>query len=367
MRGRRQRSRTIAGVALALGGAVAMAALALSLAGGTPAPQVVAEPVSRDGASTVVVPRPALAGVTQTDSLAVVATQLESRAAAPAPVVAIDAPSAALAVAPGTRLDASVAGTPPVADTALGAGEDFVFDDYFVHVPAGLVEPARVLVVLHGMGGAGRDMCDSVRAWADRERWMLVGPTFGYGDWTDPEQVAREGPRLIPRLAQILDELPTKIGRAIQPRVALYGFSRGGQMAHRFAMLYPQRVQTVAILAAGTYTLPLRETTLGSERVALRYPLGAADWQERFGRDLDVGALRGIRFWIGVGADDREPGLPAPWTPYLGDGRVERAHRFAEILQGADVAVQVTEFPGVGHDISDAERDAALAFLTASR
>jgi hypothetical protein len=130
-------------------------------------------------------------------------------------------------------------------------------------------------------------------------------------------------------------------------------------------MLYPQRVQAVAILAAGTYTLPLRETTVGSQTVALRYPLGAADLPERFGRDLDVGALRGVAFWIGIGADDRQPGLPAPWTPYLGDGRVERAHRFAAILETLNVAVQVAEFPGVGHDVSDAERDAALAFLAA--
>jgi pimeloyl-ACP methyl ester carboxylesterase len=135
-------------------------------------------------------------------------------------------------------------------------------------------------------------------------------------------------------------------------------------MAHRFAMVYPERVKGVVILAAGTYTLPLREAAVGGETVALRYPLGAADLRERFGRDLDLDALRRVPFWIGVGAEDRGTGLPALWTPLLGDGRVERAHRFAAALQSQAIPVHVAEFPGVGHDVGEAERDAALGFIS---
>jgi pimeloyl-ACP methyl ester carboxylesterase len=287
--------------------------------------------------------------------------------------------SAAREGGPGTTPDYTSAG--PVARPALdppaggplapdhpavvAPGADYAFDDHFVHVPARLAAPARVLVVLHGMGGAGREMCDSVRAWSDREGWVVVGPTFAYGDWTDPSQVAREEPRLVPRLARILDELPARLGRPLDTRVVLFGFSRGGQVAERFALVYPERVRGVVVLAAGTYTLPLREAIVDGEAVPLRYPFGVADLAERFGRDLDLAALRQVPFWIGVGAADNQPGLPAPWTPYLGDGRVERARRFAAALEGLGITARVQEFPGVGHELSEGERDAALAFVRA--
>ena len=91
------------------------------------------------------------------------------------------------------------AGPPPrTAEAPQAAAHEFTVEDYFVHVPHGVSDPAPVLVALHGMGGTGPGACDGVRSWADREGWVLVGPTFAYGDWTNPEQVAREGPSYLP-------------------------------------------------------------------------------------------------------------------------------------------------------------------------
>ena len=86
--------------------------------------------------------------------------------------------------------------------------------------------------------------------------------------------------------------------------------------------------------------------------------------RQRFGRDADLDGLRGVPFWIGVGAEDNDPSaVPPQWGPYLGNPRVERARRFGEVLQGLQVSAQVTEFPGLGHDISAAEHDQALAWV----
>jgi predicted esterase len=288
-------------------------------------------------------------------------------AAPPAAVVALSPPPN------GTNQPAAVArettAAPPAAPAAaVEPARDFTTEDYYVHVPAGVKDPAPVLVALHGMGGDGPGACDGVRAWADQEGWILVGPTFAYGDWTSPEEVAREGPRFLPRLAQILDELPDRIGHPVQSQVVLYGFSRGAQLAERFTLLYPERVKAAVVMSAGTYTLPLAEARVNGEGQALGYPFGTADLQARFGRGIDLDAVRRVSFWVAVGSEDNDPAaVPAQWSPFLGATRVERARRFAETLRGLGVPVQETEFPGLGHDIGAAEHDQALAWVRSIR
>ena len=330
----------VLGGIVAAGAVLVLAVLQVGSLGGAPAPRpVAAAPAARDGVSGAVLARPVLD---------------------PAPA---DAPAVAVAIPIDTNGSPAVASAPPAAPEPTPA-QDLVFDDYYVHVPPGVKAPAPVLVALHGMGGSGQGMCDGVRAWADREGWVLLGPTFNYGDWTNPAAVAAEEPRFLPRLGQMLDELPNRTGVVVQPRVVLYGFSRGAQLAARFTMLYADRVRGAVIMSGGTYTLPLREATVAGSAQPLPYPFGVADVRQRFGRDADLDALRGVPFWIGVGAEDNDPAaVPAQWSPYIGNTRVERARRFAETLQVLQVPVQETEFPGLGHDIGDAEHDQALAWV----
>src|SRR5581483_5075270 len=92
---------------------------------------------------------------------------------------------------------------------------------------------------------------------AAQNGWILVAPTFHYRDNFNPDSVLQDDTQLIPRLKQYLDELPARTGLPIRPRVLLYGFSRGGQIVHRFAEFYPDRTLAVALFAAGTYTLPV--------------------------------------------------------------------------------------------------------------
>src|SRR5579883_2542431 len=303
----RQRTRgaTILGIIVALSALLVLVALYLGLSGSA-ASRAAAAPVSHDGASAAVISRP----------------NLDPPADTPPVAIVVPAPDAASPAAPPAP--------------APSPAQDLVFDDYYVHVPPGVKDPAPVLVALHGMGGDG----------------------------TNPATVASEGPRFLPRLAQILDELPAKTGHLLQPRVALYGFSRGAQLADRFALLYPDRVRGVVLMSAGTYTLPFRTTTVSGSVQPLAYPFGVADVKQRFGRDANLDALPGIPFWIGVGAEDNDPSaVPAQWSPYLGNTRVERARRVAAALQSLNVSVQDTEFPGLGHDISAAEHDQALAWI----
>ena len=325
------RSRLITHPRLGIGVAVLIALVAFSILawGHDRSMSVVAAPVSRDGVSRTAPPRdplPAVEGV-GAESVAPAAP------ARPAP-----------RVEPGSEL---------------------VDGEYFVHIPPVLSDRMEVLVALHGMGGQGSEFCQALLSRSDRERWVVVAPTYAYGDWRDPNQVMREeSSRFIPRLHEFLEGLPDRTGLPLDRKASFYGFSRGAQLAQRFAMVYPEQTLGVAVLSGGTYTLPQASTMVDGQTVTLRYPFGTADLSERFGREFDPTALRGIPHWIGVGANDRNPAdLPRQWDAYEGNTRVARAQVFADRLRESGVPVQLTLFPGVDHAITDEITRGALDFI----
>lgn len=260
-------------------------------------------------------------------------------------------------------------GAPARAAPRVQPSENLSVNEFFVHVPPSLQGRLRVLVALHGMGGAGQPFCEALLARTDGEQWLVVAPTYQYGDWRDPYTVTREeSSRFIPRLAQFLSELPARTGLELEPRVVLLGYSRGAQLAQRFAMVYPEQTRAVAAISAGTYTLPLSTLEVEGRTVRLPYPFGVADLRERFGREFHAAALRDIPFWIGVGANDNNPAdVPRQWDPYLGTTRVERAQAFARQLAELGAPVQLTIFEGLDHAVSDEVRLKALDFLATAR
>lgn len=128
----------------------------------------------------------------------------------------------------------------------------------FVRFPQNSVpgQPLRVLVALHGIGGDGESFARDLTAAADQNGWVLVAPTIAYGDWMDPVQVAHEDAALINWLSDYLSQVPNQTDRPIDSGILLLGFSRGAQLAHRFAETYPERTVAVAVVSAGSYTLP---------------------------------------------------------------------------------------------------------------
>ena len=241
--------------------------------------------------------------------------------------------------------------------------------DLYVHVPprAEALQPLTVLLVLHGMGGNGPDMARDLVADADRNGWVLVAPTIAYRDWRDPEQVREDASENLPALKSLLEEMPARTGLALEPRALVYGFSRGGQAAHRLALFYPDSVRRVATFSCGTYTLPAERVRRGGAEVPLEFPYGVGDLARYQGEPFDPAAVRDVAFWLGVGGGDNQPGdVPRQWDPYIGTNRVDRAQAFATALAQLDVPTTLTVFPGAGHEISPEMQARAVAFLRQS-
>jgi pimeloyl-ACP methyl ester carboxylesterase len=225
-------------------------------------------------------------------------------------------------------------------------------------------QPLQVLVALHGMGGDGQSFAAPLISAAERNGWVLVAPTFGYGDWHDPEQVRQDDTYFLPQLKGLLDGLPARVGLQLRPRAMLYGFSRGGQLAHRFASFYPQSTLGVASFSCGTFTLPYSRTMPNGQNLSLAFPFGMADLDRYTGRAFDLDALRNVDFLIGVGAKDNQSGdLPHQWDPYLGTNRVDRAFSYAQALDALGIHERLVIFPDSIHSETDEMRARAVEFL----
>lgn len=239
--------------------------------------------------------------------------------------------------------------------------------DVFIHLPPGAAQhqPLRVLLVLHGMGGRGDNFSAELVAAADRNNWIVVAPTLPYknGAYMDPAQLMQEDLQLTRSVHSLLDNLPKRLGLKLRQHVLIYGFSRGAQLGHRLAFFFPEHVESVAVFAAGSYTLPLAKDTGAGTRI-MSFPYGLSDVNRLLGSPEDWDHLKTVSFWIGVGAKDtRVADVARAFDPYGGQNRVERARNFYKALQDAGVDARITVFPNADHEITAEMRSAALDFL----
>jgi pimeloyl-ACP methyl ester carboxylesterase len=204
---------------------------------------------------------------------------------------------------------------------------------------------------------------------AEKHGWLLVAPTIAYGDWKNPESVASEEIETTQRLLATIDQLSAQTGLSLKPLVHVYGFSRGAQLAHRFALFFPERVDDVVPLSAGTYTLPFRSKDVdGDGRLdSLPLPYGVGDLVQRLGRPYNVARMRQLDFLVGVGGADNTAGdVPRPWDPYIGTTRLERAGEFVKALQSEGVRCRLKVFAGAAHEFNQTMISEVVDFFDTS-
>jgi predicted esterase len=141
-------------------------------------------------------------------------------------------------------------------------------------VPECFIANARpgqpVLVAIHGISRNAAEIAMRFATHPALATTTIIAPLFtkeGFGQYQQLEARKSGQTAADTALIALLDELESELGSPTS-RFALFGFSGGAQMAHRFAMVHPDRVSRLCVVSAGWYCLP---------RTDLPWPFGIGD------------------------------------------------------------------------------------------
>jgi branched-chain amino acid transport system substrate-binding protein len=233
-----------------------------------------------------------------------------------------------------------------------------------IYVPPGSgtsSKPITVLVALHGMFANGGDFGLPLLDFAEKNGLVLIAPTFNYNvNYKNPEVIANEDLELTGQLMQVFKQLPQTLKLNLGSKVLLFGFSRGAQLAHHFALFYPQETLGVAVLSGGAYTLPLSK--LNDQ--FLPYPFGVGNFNDFTHHNFAQTDFVKIPFDVQVGALDNDPSqVSRPYDPYIGNNRVARAQTFYRALNTLGVKAEFKLEPNTQHEVNLAQLEDAEQFL----
>lgn len=249
---------------------------------------------------------------------------------------------------------------PPIAATGPGLPPGRIWRResgrlrYLVFVPPGAGPDAPVLVSVHGVSRNAEDHARAFAPIADHAGAILVAPAFDATDYKGYQRLAARGRPGGAGLAlqEILAEVRQDTGCRTRD-IHLFGYSGGGQFAHRFAMAWPEQVKKVAVASAGWYTLP---------DPAAEYPAGLRTQARHPWRCRPADFLR-IPMLVAVGdrdtAQDDNLRRRAELDARQGTNRLERARRFTECMReaarcaGVPAHIEFCLLTNVAHSFAD--------------
>lgn len=212
---------------------------------------------------------------------------------------------------------------------------------YFIYVPHER-DPAKPLfVAIHGISRNAREHAEQFSGLAERYGVAVIAPLFDEQRFPDYQRLGRRGrgARADLMLERIVDECATLIG-ADARRFCLFGYSGGGQFAHRFALAHPHRIAAYAIAAAGWYTLP---------DPSQRFPMGTGGSSRLTGIAFHAEEFLTVPAAVFVGERDVYAGSALRQSEQLsdsqGENRFERGrHWVTEMTRAARQQCLDTEY-----------------------
>ncbi|KAI2469787.1 alpha/beta-hydrolase [Annulohypoxylon bovei var. microspora] len=244
--------------------------------------------------------------------------------------------------------------------------------------------PARgkvpLLVSIHGTRRHFYDIYD-LAPFADSAACAILTPLFPAGldgpDDIDSYKLLRSKTlRSDLALLSMLDEVAVRWPAIDTDTIFLAGFSGGGQFAHRFLYLYPERLAAVSVGAPG------HATVLDDQR---NWPAGVKDVDALFGKSINKDLIKRVPVQLVVGdADVKTHGSEEFWTwvrelkaqrsagsktnndieglSFMDRGRLETMHSLHELWKRDGIEAQLDIVGGVAHEVRGV-RDSVLAFL----
>ncbi|KAJ9375272.1 hypothetical protein DTO282E5_256 [Paecilomyces variotii] len=171
------------------------------------------------------------------------------------------------------------------------------------------------LPLLVSVHGTGRNLSglygQELVSFADSTPCAILAPLFpagldGPNDIDSYKKLSSSTLRSDLALLSMLDEVAHRWPGIRTDKVFLMGFSGGGQFAHRFLYLYPERLAAVSVGAPG------RMTKLDGKK---KWPAGVADVDSLFDRSINKERIRQVPIQLIVGsADDQVHGGTDFWA-----------------------------------------------------
>ncbi|PWY65970.1 hypothetical protein BO70DRAFT_390721 [Aspergillus heteromorphus CBS 117.55] len=247
--------------------------------------------------------------------------------------------------------------------------------------------PLPLLVHVHGTSRNLTPIHTTLPAFANRTPCAILSPLFPANlahpnDLDSYAQVTAPTLRSDLALLSILSEIAHVWPGIDTTKIYLMGFSAGGQFAHRFLYLHPERIAAASVGAPG------RATMLDS---GVEWPAGIKDVDELFGRGVDRDALRdlgragaiqlvigsedvkvhgGDEFWVWVGemlakkgvSETGKGGKGVKVQKKMDHGRMESLLALKKGWEEMGIQTRFDVVEGVAH-FSPGVQDCVLAFL----
>jgi len=200
---------------------------------------------------------------------------------------------------------------------------------YYLYIPHSCNANTPLMISVHGVSRNAHEHAELLAPLAEKFGVVLVAPLFTRQMFPDYQRLGRfgRGPRADLALDQIIGDVLYKTECSTES-LHLFGFSGGGQFAHRYAMAYPERVAGVVVGAAGWYTFPDLTT---------RYPRGNAKSKDLNNLNFDPARYLRVPMSVVVGNNDNkrdaELNKSIKIDKQQGENRLQRAEKWISTMR----------------------------------
>ena len=222
---------------------------------------------------------------------------------------------------------------------------------YFFYVPPNVASHPTLFVTVHGISRNAREHVRLFAPFADQYGVVVLAPLFPAQTYGDYQRLGRKDDA--EHAGRVLEAMVDEVGRltgAKTERFFLFGYSGGGQFAHRYAMAHPERVGAYAVGAAGWYTFPDPQLT---------YPRGLKPRKSRPDMQMVPQRFLATPATVLVGERDTRQDTALRKSSKLngqqGESRLERGQRWVAAMrqaaqdQGLTGSFDFVALPKCGH------------------